>query len=203
VALLDAGEDAGLCYIAFAYAPASESLARCIARSGPLPRARVTRLAAEVGSALDALHAAGIIHRDVKPSNIILAGESARLTDFGLAKGAAYAALTRPGQILGTTDYLAPELIRGGAATPASDLYAFGCTLYECVAGAPPFAGRSLLAVGMAQLSEAPADPTRARPEYPPGFGPALLSALAKDPAARPADASAYARLLAAHASAA
>jgi eukaryotic-like serine/threonine-protein kinase len=116
---------------------------------------------------------------------------SAALADFGLAKGAAYTALTRPGEILGTLDYLAPELVRGGEATAASDVYALGCVAFECLAGKPPFADRSLLGVGTAHLEDQPPDPPA-----PPDVAWALLRALAKDPAARPASATMYSNLL-------
>ena len=119
------------------------------------------------------------MHRDVKPANILLGADGmAVLGDFGLAKGRAYTVLTRPGQVLGTLDYLAPELIRGEPAGPISDLYALGCVLFECLAGAPPFAGRGVLRIGMAHLEEEPGDPAAGRPDIagrlldrPPGPG--------------------------------
>lgn len=152
----------------------------------------LTRLVAEVGGGLDALHRRGVVHRDVKPSNIMLRADgSAALTDFGLAKGKTYTLLTRPGQVMGTLDYLAPELIRGEEATPASDVYALGCVAFECLAGRPPFADRSLLSVGTAHLAAKPPDPPA-----PPELSWALLRALEKDPAARPPSATAYAHLL-------
>jgi serine/threonine protein kinase len=154
--------------------------------------AELARLVAEVGAGLDALHRAGVVHRDVKPSNIMLrADSSAALTDFGLAKGTTYTLLTRPGQIMGTLDYLAPELIRGEAATAASDVYALGCVAFECLAGKPPFADRSLLGVGTAHLSDRPPDPPASSEASW-----ALLRALEKNPAARPPSATAYAHLL-------
>ena len=154
--------------------------------------AELARLVAEVGSGLDALHRRGVVHRDVKPSNIMLRADgSAALTDFGLAKGKTYTLLTRPGQIMGTLDYLAPELIRGGEATAASDVYALGCVAFECLAGAPPFADRSLLGVGTAHLTDQPPNPPASSEASW-----ALLRALEKDPAARPPSATAYAHLL-------
>ena len=121
------------------------------------------RIAADVAAGLDALHGAGIVHRDVKPSNVLLdADGAARLTDFGLAKGADYSALTQPGQMVGTIDYLAPELIRGDEPTAGSDIYAFGCLVYACVAGRPPFGGRGMLQIGVGHLDEEPPDPVRA-----------------------------------------
>ena len=94
------------------------------------------RIVAEIASALDALHAAGLVHRDVKPSNILLDDErGALLTDFGLAKRRDYSMLTAPGQMLGTLDYIAPEMLRGDEPGPSADLYALGCVVYECLAG--------------------------------------------------------------------
>ena len=102
----------------------------------------MTRIVAEIASALDALHAAGLVHRDVKPSNILLDAErGALLTDFGLAKRRDYSMLTAPGQMLGTLDYIAPEMLRGDEPGPSADLYALGCVVFECLAGTPPFGG--------------------------------------------------------------
>ena len=150
------------------------------------------RLVAEIAAGLDALHRGGVVHRDVKPSNVMVREDgSAALTDFGLAKGAAYTVLTRPGEVLGTLDYLAPELIRGGAATAASDVYALGCVAFECLAGTPPFADRSLFGVATAHLEDDPPDPPAST-----AVSWALLRALEKDPAARPPTATMYAHLL-------
>ena len=103
-------------------------------------------LAAQVASAIDALHAQGIVHRDVKPSNVMLdVHGQAAVTDFGLAKGPAYTVLTVPGQVMGTLDYIAPELIRGEESGPPGDVYALGCMVYECLSGSPPFGDRHVL----------------------------------------------------------
>ena len=112
---------------------------------------------------------------------------TAMLTDFGLAKGEAYTVLTKPGQVMGTLDYLAPELIRGDEATRGSDIYALGCLVYECLTGTTPFGGRSVFQIGLAHLDEEPPDPCEARADCPPELAAAaLLRALAKDPAERP-----------------
>jgi serine/threonine protein kinase len=101
-------------------------------------------LVAHVAAGLDTLHANGIIRRDVKPANIMLQENGdAALTDFGLAKGRAYTVLTRAKERLGTPDYMAPELIVGKQASPASDIYALGCVVFKCVTGKPPFAGKA------------------------------------------------------------
>jgi serine/threonine protein kinase len=194
--VLEAGEADGRCYLAVRYVD-GRSLAERLRADGPLALPELLRLAAEVGGALDALHGHGIVHRDVKPANILLAADGgAVLADFGLAKGRAYTVLTTPGQVLGTLDYLAPELIRREPAGPMSDLYALGCVAFECLAGAPPFAGRGVLRVGLAHLEEEPGDPGAGRAEVPPAVSWVVRQALAKDPQRRPPSATAFARML-------
>ncbi len=195
VPILDAGEADGRSYLAVAFIGGGTLEERLAA--GPLPLDDILRLTAGVGAGLDALHAGGLVHRDIKPSNVMLTeAGSALLTDFGLAKGPAYTVLTRPGQVVGTLDYLAPELIKGQEASPATDLYAFGCVVYQCVAGQPPFAGKGVLEIGMAHLDQEPPDPLRTRPDLPPGLTWALRQALAKDPDERPPTATAFANML-------
>ena len=121
---------------------------------------------------------------------------TAALTDFGLARAADSTRLTADGQILGTPHYLAPELIEGHDATGQSDVYAFGCVLYECLAGEPPFGDRRLAEIGFAHLTEEPRDPRKLRPELSAEIAHALLSALEKNPATRPTTATALARML-------
>ena len=119
-----------------------------------------------------------------------------KVSDFGLARAVDSTRLTREGQLLGTPYYLAPELIEGAEATPASDVYALGCLLYECVAGEPPFAARRLTELGFAHLAEPAPDARERRPELSVDFAAALLTALEKNPAARPTTATALARML-------
>jgi serine/threonine-protein kinase len=196
VPIIEAAEADGRHYLAVAYVEGG-SLTSRIADSGPLGGPELVRVVSEVAAGLDALHDAGIVHRDIKPQNILFAGDgTAMLTDFGLAKGRAYTVLTRPGQVMGTLDYLAPELIRGDPATPQSDIYALGCVAFECIAGRAPFADKTFFQVGLAHLEEPPPDPCAERPELPAAFSAALLAALEKEPAARPARAGAYADLL-------
>jgi serine/threonine-protein kinase len=194
VPVVEAGELDRRPFIAVAYVAGRTLEARLA--EGALPVDEALRVADEVAAGLDALHEAGLVHRDVKAANVLLDGETgvARLTDFGLAKGRAYTVLTRPGQVLGTLDYLAPELIRGEPATPASDVYALGCLVYECVTGQTPFGGRPPLAIGMAHLGDEPAPPEA--PGWPAASSAALLRALEKEPADRPASASDLARSL-------
>lgn len=198
VDVLEAGEIDGRQYLAMRFVR-GRMLEDHIRDDGPMAVGEIVRIATEIGGALDALHAVGLIHRDIKTSNIMLdddAGCAAALTDFGLAKGTGYAELTRPGQIVGTIDYLAPERIRGEAASAASDIYGFGCVMYECVAGTPPFGSKGMMEAAFAHLEDEPANPCAGRSDLPAAFGEAVNAALMKDPAERPPSAMAYADLL-------
>jgi serine/threonine protein kinase len=192
VPVLEVGES----YLVLPYYPRG-SLARRLREEGKLGLDQTVSLAAELGRGLDALHEHGILHRDVKPSNVLLAGDGkAALADFGLARASDSTRITHDGQLVGTPRYLAPELIEGEEATRASDLYALGCLLYECVAGEPPFTGRRPAEIGFAHLTQAPPDPREQRPELTEDVVLALLAALEKDPQARPTSGTALARML-------
>jgi len=197
VPILDAGELGGRPYLASQFV-GGRSLGQTLEERGPLPLPDVLRIAAQAGAGLDALHGAGLIHRDIKPANIILELDgTAAVTDFGLAKGPAFTVLTSPGQVMGTLDYLAPELIRGGKGTARSDLYAFGCVVFECLTGKPPFGERSMFQLAQAVLNETPPDPTVGRPDLPAQLYWAVLQALAKDPNHRPPSCTLFAQMLA------
>jgi eukaryotic-like serine/threonine-protein kinase len=195
VPILEVGEAEGVMYLVMPlYA---ESLAGRLGRVGALSVDEGADLAAQLARGLDALHTAGILHRDVKPSNVLLEEDgTAALADFGLARAPDSTRLTHEGQLLGSLHYLAPELIEGAEATVASDVYALGCLMYEALVGEPPFAGRSAAEIGYAQLAEAPPDPRERRPELSPELAAALLSPLEKEPSARPTTATALARML-------
>jgi serine/threonine protein kinase len=194
VPVLDAGEENGCSYLAMLYLPGG-SLAERLKTNPPFDT--LLRLAAQIATGLDALHHHGIVHRDIKPSNILLdQNDDAAITDFGLARGYAYTVLTRLGQVMGTVDYLAPELIRGQPASPASDIYALGCLFFECVSGSPPFAGKSVYEVGLAHVQDPPPDPCAKRTDLPEELAWAVLQALEKDPDKRPRTATAYVRML-------
>jgi serine/threonine protein kinase len=196
VPVLDAGEHGGVPYLAQQFIGGG-SLAEKIEKDGPLDLDTLVRVCREVAGGLDALHEHALFHRDVKPANILLdEGGVAYLTDFGLAKDTQGSLLTRPGQALGSLDYMAPEQIRSEEVSAATDVYALGCVMCECVAGKPPFADRQGMRVLWAHLQDAPPDPCADRSDLPAELGPAILSALEKDPAARPQSASAYAEAL-------
>ncbi|HEX2110616.1 MAG TPA: serine/threonine-protein kinase [Gaiellaceae bacterium] len=195
VPVVDRGNAEGRRFLAARYVR-GRSLAERLGES-PLVPLELARVVAHVGSALDELHRRGLVHRDVKPANILLdERDAAVLTDFGVARGAADSTLTRIGRVVGTVDYLAPEVIRGSSATAASDIYSLGCVAYECAVGRPPFGERSVPEACAAHLREPPPDPGSLNPDLPAALVRALLTALAKDPARRPATGAAYGRLL-------
>src|SRR5205823_271331 len=133
------------------------------------------------GDGLQALSDAGMVHRDVKPDNILLdLAEKAYITDFGLAKDRDGTVLTRPGQPLGSMDYMPPEQIRGQPVTAASDVYSLGCVMFECLLGRPPFADREGMAVLWAHLQDEPSDPALQRGDVSLQLSEALRAALRK-----------------------
>ena len=175
------------------------ALDRKLERDGPLDTATAIRIGADVAAGLEALWAAGMVHRDVKPGNILLDERGrAYITDFGLSKDTQGSVLTRPGQALGSMDYMAPEQIRGDTLTAAADIYALGCVMHECICGRPPFADVQGMRILWAHLQDEPPDPCRLRSDISPQFGRALLLALRKDPDERPQSAGEYVRMLAA-----
>lgn len=195
--ILDVGELEGIVFLVMPYY-AGGSLAHRLRERGRLELDETADLAAQLGRGLDALHERGVLHRDVKPSNVLLdADGSAALADFGLARAADSTRLTREGQLLGTPFYLAPELIEGQEASRATDVYALGCLLYECLTGRPPFTGSTPGEIGYAHLVEAPPDPRELRPDLDAEAALALLTALEKDASDRPPTATALARMVA------
>ena len=196
VPVVDFGEASGRLYIAALYVR-GVSLSERIAAHGALSLAEALRLVSDLSGALEALHSRGLVHRDVKPANVMMDERgAAALTDFGLARGVADTVLTKTGVVVGTVDYLAPELIRGQPATQSSDLYALGCVAYECLAGAPPFADKAYVETLLAHVQDEPPDLRALRAELPESVSWTVLKALAKDPAERPPTATAYARML-------
>ena len=163
-------------------------------RRGPLPAAEAARVVAETAEALAAAHAAGVVHRDVKPANLMLTANGVKVMDFGIASGIG-APLTATGLIIGTASYLAPERVQGRSATPAADVYALGAVLFEALTAEPAFAGDTPAEVALGQVHGDVPDVAAEVPGVPPGIADACREALAKDPAARPSAAALAARL--------
>lgn len=183
VTLHDMGDDPerGV-YLVFEYVP-GRTLRDAVERDGPLSPQAISRLARELGSALDAAHAAGVLHRDIKPENIMLAPHGAKIADFGIAR-IPDSTLTRTGGLVGTPAYCAPEALSTGVFSPASDQFSLAATLYEAIFGERAFPGEDALTVA-ARIANEPPAPLAARHELDPRVDEALLRAMAVDPAAR------------------
>ncbi len=181
-----AGEAGGLLYIAMRYVSGGDVRARLDA-GGPLDLAQVSSLVASVADALDAAHALGIIHRDVKPANILIDKRNDQehyyLSDFGITKIiSAGRSLTTAGQIIGTIDYIAPEQIQGKAVDGRADLYALGCVLYECLTAEVPFPRDETTAAMWAHVHDETPSVTARRPDLPPQIDHIVAKAMAKQP---------------------
>src|SRR5436190_879836 len=192
--IYEAGESDGVLFIAMRWVDGID-LGRVLEEERALPLGRAVRLVTQVAGALDSAHARGLVHRDVKPANVLGAdSDHAYLADFGLAKRDDTAGLTETGRWLGTADYAAPEQIEGAEVGPAADVYALGCVLFAALTGRPPFERSSAVAVAYAQVH----DPAPAA-----GVSSALDAVLARALAKRPSDRFASAGELAAAAQAA
>ena len=200
VPIYSSGESDGQLYIAMRYVEGTD-LRALIDEEGPLPLERVTGIVSQVAAALDAAHARGLVHRDVKPSNVLLAQGSvgpdvAYLCDFGLIRRTEVrTGVTKTGQFMGSVDYCAPEQIRGEAVDGRTDVYSLGCVAYECLTGEPPFRRDTEVASLYAHLNESPPAPSAKRPELPVGFD-VVTKAMAKDPEERYQTAGAFAGAL-------
>ena len=196
VAIYDVGQDGDLHYIVMEYVDGVD-LKTIINREAPLTITRALHLVEQIARGLHAAHRAGMIHRDVKPQNVLVtANGQAHVTDFGVAKSHLSTALTETGIAFGTVDYLSPEQAQGHPATVQSDLYALGVVLYEMLTGRLPFSGDTALAVAMKHVGEPPVAPRRLNPNIPVGLEGLILRMLAKDPAQRPRSAEEFAQLL-------
>lgn len=182
IPIYDAGEADGELYIAMRYVRGSD-LRLLLERDGPLSVSRALFLLEQAASALDAAHDRGLVHRDVKPANILVEEPAERVyvTDFGVVKHTLSRGATKTGFFVGTTDYAAPEQIEGKPIDAKTDVYALGCVLYECLAGEPPFARETELAVMHAHLSMPPPLLSDTRPEFPKTLDRVIARALAKD----------------------
>jgi serine/threonine-protein kinase len=185
VMVIDAGEDEGHPYIVFEHVR-GETLKDRIRREGPLPVAEAIAYAIEIGRALQAAHERGLVHRDVKPQNVLLDEEGrAKVTDFGIALGLESNQLTAAGKVIGTTDYVSPEQAMGDEVSGQSDVYSLGIVLYEMLVGEVPFSGESHVSVAMKHVREGLPDVQRRRPEVSAALAAVLERATAKDKAAR------------------
>jgi hypothetical protein len=192
IPIFEAGEADGVLFIAMRYV-SGQDVRSLIDRVGALPAARAVGIVAQVAAALDAAHACGLVHRDVKPANMLLSdlaeggtADHVYLSDFGVSKQSDSASsLTRTGQLVGTLDYLAPEQVEGRATDGRADVYALACAAFEMLCGTPPFKRDQSLAVLWAQLSAAPPALTSRRPDLPPAVDQVMARALAKSPADR------------------
>ena len=197
VPVLDTGEHDGVPYMVQRFVD-GESLEQRLNRQSPLDRPTAVRICGDAAGGLEALWAAGMVHRDIKPGNIMIdTGGTAYITDFGLAKDTQGSVLTLPGQALGSMDYMAPEQIRGEPVTAASDVYALACVMYESLCGRTPFSHAQGMRILWAHLQDEPPDPRQFRPDLSAAFCDAMLRGLEKEPEKRPAKATDYARSLA------
>jgi tRNA A-37 threonylcarbamoyl transferase component Bud32 len=186
VTVIDRGEDNGQQFIVFEYVD-GENLKQLVERTGPLPARRAVELALEVAEGLAFAHENGLVHRDVKPQNVLLTPDgNAKVTDFGIARSLDVEhGVTQTGTVLGTSNYLSPEQANGQPTTPATDVYSLGVVLYELLTGNVPFPGENFIVIAMKHVSEQPPDLVAQRPDLPMRLVAAVERALQKDPSSR------------------
>jgi serine/threonine-protein kinase len=186
VTVIDRGEDDGQQFIVFEYVD-GENLKQLVERTGPLPTRRAIELAVEIADALAFAHEHGLIHRDVKPQNVLLTPDGdAKVTDFGIARSFEVEhGMTQTGTVLGTSNYLSPEQAGGKPTTPATDVYSLGVVVYELLTGDVPFPGENFVAIAMKHINDPPPDLLERRPDVPLRLAAAVDRALEKDPARR------------------
>jgi len=187
----DYGEEDGSAYLVMELVP-GEALSALIERERTLPVDKVLDIVAQTASALHAAHTAGLVHRDIKPGNLLITPDGhVKITDFGIARIADQVPLTATGQVMGTVQYLSPEQASGKPASPSTDIYSLGIVAYEMLAGKRPFTGESQVAIAMAQINDAPPPLPGAIPEPVRNL---VLACIAKQPKDRPASAAHLAR---------
>ena len=185
VAVIDAGDDSGYPYIVFEYV-SGETLKQRIDRLGRLPLDEAAAYAIEIGRGLSAAHARKLVHRDVKPQNVLIDPEGrAKVTDFGIARSLESDGLTKTGRVLGTTDYVSPEQAMGQDVDARSDIYSLGVVLYEMLTGKPPFEADSLVGVAMKHVNEPMPDLQERRPDASSALAAVIERATLKDPKKR------------------
>jgi serine/threonine protein kinase len=186
VTVIDRGEADGHQFIVFEFID-GENLKELVGRTGPLPVRRAIELAVAVAEGLAFAHEHGLVHRDVKPQNVLLNGDGeAKVTDFGIARSLDVEhGVTQTGTVMGTSNYLSPEQASGKQVTPATDVYSLGVVLYELLTAEVPFPGDNFVAVAMKHLNDPPPDVLERRPDVPLRLASAIDRALEKDPARR------------------
>jgi tRNA A-37 threonylcarbamoyl transferase component Bud32 len=185
VSVIDAGEDDGRPYIVFEYVE-GETLKRRIQDHGPLPVAEALAYAIEIGRALDAAHERKLVHRDVKPQNVLIDAEGhAKVTDFGIARSLEAKGLTATGRVLGTTDYVSPEQAMGEVVDERTDVYSLGVVLYEMLTGDVPFQAETQVGVAMKHVNEELPDVFELRPDISAAVAGVVDNATAKHPGSR------------------
>jgi serine/threonine protein kinase len=185
VAVIDAGEDGGRPYIVFEYCD-GETLKQRIDRMGKLPLDEAAAYSIEVGRGLQAAHARMLVHRDVKPQNVLIDAEGrAKVTDFGIARSLESDGLTKTGRVLGTTDYVSPEQAMGREVDARSDIYSLGVLLYEMLTGQVPFQAENLVGVAMKHVNDPLPDVQRGRPEVSSALAAVVERATEKKPERR------------------
>lgn len=196
VGVYDTGVEAGVHYIVMEYVEGS-TLQQILADEGPLSPERAAAIGADVSRALAEAHKKGIVHRDVKPGNIMIAQNGfVKVMDFGIAKAATSGALTQVGSVLGTVAYLSPEQARGEDVDARSDIYSLGSMVYQMLTGRAPFTAETLMEMVNKLNNQAPTPPSRLNPEVPLGLEAVVMRSLAKDPAHRFQDGNEFAKQL-------
>jgi hypothetical protein len=185
VSIYDTGDDDGAHYIVMELVE-GDTLGDVLRRDGALPPERAAAIAGSVAEALERAHQAGLVHRDVKPGNVMLTPDgSVKVMDFGIARAASEDTLTQTGTVLGTAAYLSPEQAQGLAVDARSDLYSLGCVLYEMLTGRQPFTGDSPVSIAYKHVNDDPVPPSRVNPHVSPELDAVTLRAMAKDPQER------------------
>src|ERR1051325_8765500 len=186
VTVIDRGEHEGRQFIVFEYV-AGENLKQLIVRRGPAPVTTALELGIQIARALSFAHQQGLVHRDVKPQNVLLNGEGeAKVTDFGIARSLdVQHGMTQTGTVLGTSDYIAPEQAQGQRVDEQTDVYSLGVVLYELLTSEVPVPGDNFVAVAMRHINEPPPPIRDKRPDVPPRVEAAVQRAMAKNPADR------------------
>jgi serine/threonine protein kinase len=189
--VFDYGEENGSAYLVMELVP-GEALSTVLERDGALSADKTLDIVAQTASALQAAHAAGLVHRDIKPGNLLITPDGrVKITDFGIARIADQVPLTATGQVMGTVQYLSPEQASGHPASPATDTYSLGIVAYECLAGKRPFTGESQVAIAMAQINE---QPPPLPPTVPIPVQNLVMAMIAKKPSDRPSSSATVAR---------